>query len=180
MKFYYKFMILFVGVGIILLLLSINCSKRSANIVLPNLIIETTSPMEYTAPYGGPSPLSVFVKVKSSTDDEIPYSFRTDAVWMTLANSQHMDTTITPDSFIVLFDVAKPGKFLDVGTYIDSITFKSENAENSPQYLEFIMNIGSEMIISPPGLSYVAALDGDNPPPQRFYIRYKSKSLVIS
>jgi len=153
----------------LLLIFFISCTNNPAKVTLPHITAEPTS-LTLVTPYGGPSPLSVFIKITSSTGEQLPFTFSENASWFGLRNAQNTNGGMTPDSFLVEFFVAKPGDTLAVGIHIDSIMITSAEVDNSPLYIPITLTIGTEMKITPQYLSFVAAVNGNNPLPQNLYV----------
>lgn len=140
-----------------------SCSDNPVNNgpILPSLILSVDS-ISVAAPYGGPSPISKFVKVSSDFGEGIEYSFSESSRWMVLSNATGNSIGITTDSFLITFRVSFPF-MIDLGHYVDTITITGDNIANSPQYIVVTLDIGSNLQVAPKYLSYITALNGENP-----------------
>ncbi len=154
------------------LVMQAGCSTKGTTQSQPTLSVTPTS-ITRTAPYGGPSPSQVFVKV-SSSDGALEFAFDESATWMRLLHPSMTGHGTTLDSFIVEFHVVSPGDTLSVGTHVDSIEITSSEVSNSPQYVVVSVTIGTELKLSPAHVKFTSVLDGPNPAPQQFMINSSS------
>jgi photosystem II stability/assembly factor-like uncharacterized protein len=154
------------------LVFAAGCNKKTTVEPKPSLVV-TPGSIVRTAPYGGPSPSQVYVKV-TSTGAPLDFSFSQSARWMSLLSPSGTGTGTTPDSFIVEFHVVDPQDTLAVGTISDSIQISASGAGNSPRYLKVDMTIGTEVKLSPSHLKFTAVQGGPNPSPQQLMINTSS------
>ncbi len=157
---------------VLLLIVSAGCNKKGTTQPKPNLVI-TPSSIDRTAPFGGPSPSQVYVKV-TSTGEPLDFNYSQSVWWMSLLSQAGTGAGTTPDSFIVEFHVVDPTDTLQVGLASDSILVSSADAGNSPIYIKVNVTIGTEVRLAPTHLKFTAVQGGANPPAQEFMVNSSS------
>ncbi len=149
---------------------AVGCSEKAVESEpVPYLTVEPAS-FELEAPYGGPSPLSVFAHIDCTTGDSLEFTFNETSSWMGLLNEDRTKEGITPDSFLIDFFVWKGADTLPVGDHADTIWIDAPDAANSPQRIVILISISGKMRVVPARLSYLTSMLGDPPPTQTILV----------
>lgn len=151
-------------VGILILFLCFGCGEDPYTPPQNNIVV-SDFPESFIAPYNGSSPGQYALYITSSGDRQFEFTFNNKSNWLDIINVQHTDYSTTPDSIFLTFRILVPSP-LPYGTYYDTITISSDQADNSPVEREVVLHIGSQITAEPGSMDFIGSLQGDNPPSQ--------------